>query len=458
MVTPHPAGDTEAQPPPTTLDRDAFTRTRVVPALRVETKATTPLLKALRGHTLDVPKQPCVVKADDRDDEHRFILLKEEVEALPERAAAAIAAASATPTTHALTLTYAHLSADAVLAALLPPGVTPPSAFETVGHIAHVNLRPEHSPHRHAIATVLLDKNPGLRTVVNKVGTITNEFRVFDMEVLAGEDDTVTTVTQHGARFTLDYRRVYWNSRLETEHARLVSLFSPSDVVVDVMAGVGPFAIPAGRSGVCVFANDLNPASHHWLETNVARNKVAHAVHTTCADGRAFVRACGGGDGGGVWARVFGGETEEGAPDAGAATTATAADKVGPPSPKPPLPPPPRTGVKFDHAILNLPAAAPEFLDAFVGALNPALYPEGHPLPLIHVYAFARAGEEASIAARAASALGVPALPTDSHPTMHLVRDVAPNKHMWCLSFRLPRGVGLAGEGDPAAKRARVGD
>ena len=295
MVTPHPAGDTEAPLPPTELNRDAFTRTRVVPALRVDTRATAPLLKALRGHTLDVPKQPCVVKAGDGNDSHRLILLKEEVDALPERAAAAVTAAHATPTTHTLTLTYAHLSADAVLAALLPPGVTPPSAFETVGHIAHVNLRPEHSPHRHAIARVLLDKNPGLRTVVNKLGTITNEFRVFDMEVLAGEDDTVTTVTQHGARFTLDYRHVYWNSRLETEHARMVGLFSPADVVVDVMAGVGPFAVPAGRAGIRVYANDLNPASHHWLAANVARNKVVHTVRSTCADGRDFVRACGGG-------------------------------------------------------------------------------------------------------------------------------------------------------------------
>lgn len=32
---------------------------------------------------------------------------------------------------------------------------------------------------------VILDKNPRLRSVVNKVGTIENEWRVFDMEVLA---------------------------------------------------------------------------------------------------------------------------------------------------------------------------------------------------------------------------------------------------------------------------------
>ena len=42
---------------------------------------------------------------------------------------------------------------------------------------------------------------------------------------------------------------------------------------------------------------------------------------------------------------------------------------------------------------------------------------------------------------------------------LHMVRDVAPNKRMWCLSFVLPRGVGVAGgeEGGGAAKRARTG-
>lgn len=43
--------------------------------------------------------------------------------------------------------------------------------------------------------------------------------------------------------------QVYWNSRLEAEHNRLVSSFQPSDVVVDIMAGIGPFAVPAGLRG-----------------------------------------------------------------------------------------------------------------------------------------------------------------------------------------------------------------
>ena len=46
--------------------------------------------------------------------------------------------------------------------------------------------------------------------------------------------------------------QVYWNSRLETEHKRLVGLFSPDDVIADIMAGIGPFAVPAAQNGCTV--------------------------------------------------------------------------------------------------------------------------------------------------------------------------------------------------------------
>lgn len=61
---------------------------------------------------------------------------------------------------------------------------------------------------------------------------------------------------------------------MHTEHERLVQLFQPSDVVADVFAGVGPFAVPAGKKGCAVLANDLNPNSYKYLEQNIHDNKV----------------------------------------------------------------------------------------------------------------------------------------------------------------------------------------
>lgn len=125
---------------------------------------------------------------------------------------------------------------------LLPEGSDVPSSFETVGHIAHLNIRDELIPYKHLIGQVILDKNLNIRTVVNKVcacrqslhvregakgyapscqledanhrpppvqvGTITNDYRVFQMEVVAGEAQTETEVVQHKARFKLDFSKV----------------------------------------------------------------------------------------------------------------------------------------------------------------------------------------------------------------------------------------------------------
>ena len=107
-----------------------------------------------------------------------------------------------------------------------------------------------------------MDKNPGIRTVVNKVGIIDSTFRVFNMEVIAGEEDFLAQVREGSCVFAFDFSSVYWNSRLCHEHERIVKQLDPSDVVCDMFAGVGPFAIPAAKKGCKVFANDLNPASY----------------------------------------------------------------------------------------------------------------------------------------------------------------------------------------------------
>ena len=141
---------------------------------------------------------------------------------------------------------------------------------------AHLNLRERFEPYKKLVAEVLLDKNPTIKTVINKTDFVGSDsaFRTFGYEVLAGTPDLDVEVRENGCIFSFNYAKVYWNSKLESEHTRLVNLFRPGEVVVDVMAGIGPFAVPAGKKGVFVWANDMNPESFHCLEASVARNKV----------------------------------------------------------------------------------------------------------------------------------------------------------------------------------------
>ena len=55
-------------------------------------------------------------------------------------------------TTHTFALEYQHYTMHAILRAVLPTEIEEvPHAFETVGHIAHLNLRQEQLPYKEVI-------------------------------------------------------------------------------------------------------------------------------------------------------------------------------------------------------------------------------------------------------------------------------------------------------------------
>ncbi len=121
---------------------------------------------------------------------------------------------------HTETLRYEHLGAFEVLRQLLPREVVGdiPTSFETVGHIAHLNLKDEQLPYKALIGRVILEKNDRIATVVNKTQAIENQFRVLPLEVIAGKDEMETMVIQHGIRYKLNYAQVYVTSTLTLRH------------------------------------------------------------------------------------------------------------------------------------------------------------------------------------------------------------------------------------------------
>ncbi|KAA6391611.1 MAG: putative tRNA -methyltransferase [Streblomastix strix] len=185
-----------------------------------------------------------------------------------------------------------NLNYAEVTSRIIPPNLPSVASFETVGHLAHLNLRNEHLPFRFLIGQIIIDRCPLIKTVVNKTANIENEFRVLPLEVIAGEDNTQVTLKEHGSLFRFDYRTVYWNSRLQQEHQFIASLCSKSDIVVDLFAGVGPFAVPMAQApqNAHVYANDLNPACYNSLIDNVSLNHIRSRVIPLKLDGREAVR------------------------------------------------------------------------------------------------------------------------------------------------------------------------
>jgi tRNA (guanine37-N1)-methyltransferase len=398
------------------------------PALIVPAQRTADLRKALKHVLMHRPKIKAVYPLDDSDaaavggDRSLFrkLVLAPEKPGFADEAVRTLLADGCRKSQFRLRLTYKDWTVDEVLRELLPVKEIP-SAFEMVGRIAHINLRDDVLPFQRIVGRVILDKNaPRIETVVNKIGTIETEYRTFGMKVIAGNESegwNIVTLREEGCAFELDFQNVYWNSRLAGEHKRLVTYIKSSPgttvVVADAMAGVGPFAVPLtcrNQAKLTVYANDLNPTSFRYLEINAKKNK-CKGLHCYNMDGRAFLH-----------------QLDE-SPDAA-----------------------------IDHVLMNLPASAPEFLDAFRGWTS-------RKLPEIHVHCFASKLDSADQEAidRCQVALGCDI----ANAKVHVVRDVSPKKNMYCVSFVLPEAARLLERitiqpretevtEEPDAKKARV--
>ncbi|XP_066043038.1 tRNA (guanine(37)-N1)-methyltransferase isoform X2 [Chamaea fasciata] len=376
----------------TLLNREAFKRTVVVPALKVKKEIVHSVLKSLKQSVLQRPGLKRVVE-DPEDEYSRFVILdphKVPEFSLGESEQQVLKQLSVPPevSKYQLELTYENFKSEEILRAVLPEG------------------------------QVIMDKNPGITCVVNKTNIIDSTYRNFEMEVLAGENNLVTKVKENNISYELDFSKVYWNPRLSTEHGRIVGLLKAGDVLFDVFAGVGPFAIPAAKRKCRVFANDLNPDSYSWLLHNCRLNKVDTKVQAFNMDGRDFLR---------------GPVREELSKE---------------------LPLLKEEQKTAFHVVMNLPALAVEFLDVFRHLLvGEPCSPAG--LPTVHCYGFSKHSDPArDIQERAEAVLGTSLA---GRCSTFLVRNVAPNKEMLCLSFQIPADVlykrPCPDEAKPASKR-----
>ena len=104
----------------------------------------------------------------------------------------------------------------------------------------------------------------------------------------------------------------------------------------------------------------------------------------------------------------------------------------------------------FNHFIMNLPASAITFLPSFIGLYSKQAHlfsPHTDTLlPLIHVYCFNTKSDDnveetVKICREISKQLNYEIQPGKHETEIHDVRDVAPNKRMFCARFRLPAEV-----------------
>eukprot|EP00980_Cylindrotheca_fusiformis_P023644 scaffold10700_cov108-Cylindrotheca_fusiformis.AAC.8 len=427
-----------------------------------------PVLQPFLAKNSNVMKHihPRIKMVKDFNETHKMILLNSETKTSEDELIQRIVdELELDPTTvlkgpkMSLDIHYSQLSYQYILSKLLLPlGITIPSSYEQIGHIAHFNFKPIHEPYGKLIAEVLTETNPAIETVVAKVGKVDGKYRTYDFDVLAGPEKLETTVIEHGVKVKLHIRDCYWCSRLGGERQLLIqdilhpSVSPPSGgkptrrvekdhlVVADVFSGVGAVCLllakqaPAAKKNVTILANDWNPRAIEYFHKSIQSNAGLNASQFELTSGDAYdciMDLGAGGSGGGKRKKK-------------------------------------RPSLVPDHVLMNFPLHGPTFL----GALRwwpwknvQKYFQANKTYPRFHVYTFAKATapdmeDEEEVAVDIIANELLPIMggfgsdqELDEEQLQHrrdelndeygtqfstrMVRDVAPGKVVVCVSFFL---------------------
>ncbi len=220
----------------------------------------------------------------------------------------------------------------------LPPDLLAkvPQAFDIIGNIVILDIPLQLKPYQNLIGEAILQTQKNVKTVLAKASDISGVFRVRNYDYIAGEHKTQTIHREFGCQYHVDMAKAYFSPRLSHEHERVAAQVQDDEVVADLFAGVGPFAVLIGKRNptVKVYAVDLNPDAVELLKVNVRVNKVDGNVYPVLGNAREVAQT--------------------------------------------------KLRASVDRVIMNLPETAIEFVDVACNAIKP----QGG---VVHFYGFVRA-------------------------------------------------------------------
>lgn len=166
-------------------------------------------------------------------------------------------------------------------------------SFELVGDIAVLTEAVEPAQEE-IVAKALLRMLRTVTVVAKRISAVEGVYRTRRFVVIAGERRTETVHREHDCRFKLDLEKVYFNPRLAGERARVAAQVARSgkpEAIIDMFAGVGPFAIQIAKRAPesHVIAIDINPEAVRYLRENIRLNR-AENVTAVEGDVRAIYR------------------------------------------------------------------------------------------------------------------------------------------------------------------------
>ena len=154
------------------------------------------------------------------------------------------------------------------------------SAFDQIGDIVIIKIPNELMPKKKFIADTILAHLKSAKAVFAQVSPVRGDYRVRNLEFIAGENRTITEYKEHGCRFRVDVAKTYFSPRLSTERLRIANMVGEGETIVNMFAGVGTYSILMARMNkTCkVYSIDSNAVAAELCEANAKLNKVQDRV------------------------------------------------------------------------------------------------------------------------------------------------------------------------------------
>ncbi len=163
---------------------------------------------------------------------------------------------------------------DPELVSLLPKG------YNVIGDIAIVRIPEKLTEFKREIGEFLLEWEVKARSVACFTG-VTGELRTpTGIEIIAGKNNFVTVHRELGCKFELDISKVLFCLGNHYERMRMIDVVKPSEIVIDMFAGVGQFTIPIAVHSKTerIWTIDKNPHAYSYLLKNIFLNSVENIV------------------------------------------------------------------------------------------------------------------------------------------------------------------------------------
>jgi tRNA (guanine37-N1)-methyltransferase len=177
-----------------------------------------------------------------------------------------------------------------LLSEFLPPdeSVYVFNSYDIVGDIAILRITGKSRRHSQTIAETIMSIHKNVKTVLVQTSPVRGDFRLRELEYVAGENKTTTIHKESGCLFSVNVGECYFSPRLFYERMRIAKQVEKGEAIVNMFSGVGCFSIVIAKHSNVekVYSIDINPAAVQSMQENVRLNRAYGKVVPILGDAK----------------------------------------------------------------------------------------------------------------------------------------------------------------------------